>query len=166
MNKFPNLKNPFHLLATLGGIGMVPIAPGTFGSIAAWLIFVYLSHFISMINMIILTILLCILSIWICNQASKNLKNKDHKSIVIDEFVGIWVALLPVLFVANSQFERTVYALAALIFFRLFDILKPFPISYFDKNYKNGFGIVIDDVISGLIAIIPSYIVLILLSLI
>ena len=166
MNKFPNLKNPFHLLATLGGIGMVPIAPGTFGSIAAWLIFVYLSHFISMINMIILTILLCILSIWICNQASKNLKNKDHKSIVIDEFVGIWVALLPVLFVANSQFERTVYALAALIFFRLFDILKPFPISYFDKNYKNGFGIVIDDVISGLIAIIPSYIILILLSLI
>ena len=166
MNKFPNLKNPFHLLATLGGIGMVPIAPGTFGSIAAWLIFVYLSHFISMINMIILTILLCILSIWICNQASKNLENKDHKSIVIDEFVGIWVALLPVLFIANSQFERTVYALAALIFFRLFDILKPFPISYFDKNYKNGFGIVIDDVISGLIAIIPSYIILILLSLI
>ena len=166
MNKFPNLKNPFHLLATLGGIGMAPIAPGTFGSIAAWLIFVYLSHFISMINMIILTILLCILSIWICNQASKNLENKDHKSIVIDEFVGIWIALLPVLFVANSQFERTVYALAALIFFRLFDILKPFPISYFDKNYKNGFGIVIDDVISGLIAIIPSYIILILLSLI
>ena len=166
MKKFPNLKNPFHLVATLGGIGMVPIAPGTFGSIAAWLIFVYLSHFISMINMIILTILLCILSIWICNQASKNLENKDHKSIVIDEFVGIWVALLPVLFIANSQFERTVYALAALIFFRLFDILKPFPISYFDKNYKNGFGIVIDDVISGLIAIIPSYIILILLSLI
>ena len=166
MNKFPNLKNPFHLLATLGGIGTVPIAPGTFGSIAAWLIFVYLSHFISMINMIILTILLCILSIWICNQASKNLENKDHKSIVIDEFVGIWIALLPVLFVANSQFERTVYALAALIFFRLFDILKPFPISYFDKNYKNGFGIVIDDVISGLIAIIPSFIILILLSLI
>ena len=166
MNKFPNLKNPFHLSATLGGIGMVPIAPGTFGSVVAWLIFVYLSHFISLINMIILTISFCFLSIWICNQASKNLENKDHKSIVIDELVGMWIALLPVLFLANSQFERTVYALAALIFFRLFDILKPFPISYFDKNYKNGFGIVIDDVISGLIAIIPSYIILILLSLI
>ena len=166
MNKFPNLKNPFHLLATLGGIGMVPIAPGTFGSVVAWLIFVYLSHFVSLINMIILTISFCILSIWICNQASKNLENKDHKSIVIDELVGMWIALLPVLFIANSQSERTVYALAALIFFRLFDILKPFPISYFDKNYKNGFGIVIDDVISGLIAIIPSYIILILLSLI
>ena len=57
MNKFPNLKDPFHFVATLGGIGMLPKAPGTFGSIAAWLIFVYLSHFISMINMLILTIL-------------------------------------------------------------------------------------------------------------
>ena len=164
MNKCPNLKNPFHLLATLGGIGMVPIAPGTFGSITAWIIFVYLSHFISMINMLILTILFFILSIWICSEASKDLENKDHKSIVIDELVGMWIALLPVLIIANSQYERTVYALAALIMFRFFDILKPFPISYFDKNYKNGFGIVIDDVISGLIAIIPSYLILILLS--
>jgi phosphatidylglycerophosphatase A len=143
---------------------MAPIAPGTFGSITAWIIFVYLSHFISMINMLILTILFFILSIWICSEASKDLENKDHKSIVIDELVGMWIALLPVLVIANSQYERTVYALAALILFRFFDILKPFPISYFDKNYKNGFGIVIDDVISGLIAIIPSYLILILLS--
>ena len=164
MKKFPNLKDPFHFAATLGGIGMMPIAPGTFGSITAWIIFVYLSHFISMINMLILTILFFILSIWICSEASKDLENKDHKSIVIDELVGMWIALLPVLVIANSQFERTVYALAALILFRFFDILKPFPISYFDKNYKNGFGIVIDDVISGLIAIIPSYLILILLS--
>ena len=164
MKKFPNLKDPFHFAATLGGIGMVPIAPGTFGSITAWIIFVYLSHFISMINMLILTILFFILSIWICSEASKDLENKDHKSIVIDELVGMWIALLPVLVIANSQYERTVYALVALILFRFFDILKPFPISYFDKNYKNGFGIVIDDVISGLIAIIPSYLILILLS--
>ena len=164
MKKFPNLKDPFHFAATLGGIGMVPIAPGTFGSITAWIIFVYLSHFISMINMLILTILFFILSIWICSEASKDLENKDHKSIVIDELVGMWIALLPVLIIANSQYERTVYALVALILFRFFDILKPFPISYFDKNYKNGFGIVIDDVISGLIAIIPSYLILILLS--
>ena len=164
MKKFPNLKDPFHFAATLGGIGMVPIAPGTFGSITAWIIFVYLSHFISMMNMLIMTRLFFILSIWICSEASKDLENKDHKSIVIDELVGMWIALLPVLVIANSQYERTVYALAALILFRFFDILKPFPISYFDKNYKNGFGIVIDDVISGLIAIIPSCLILILLS--
>ena len=109
MKKFPNLKDPFHFAATLGGIGMVPIAPGTFGSITAWIIFVYLSHFISMINMLILTILFFILSIWICSEASKDLENKDHKSIVIDELVGMWIALLQVLVIANSQFERIVY---------------------------------------------------------
>ena len=129
MKKFPNLKDPFHFAATLGGSCMVPIAPGTLGSITAWIIFVYLSHFISMINMLILTILFFILSIWICSEASKDLENKDHKSIVIDELVGMWIALLPVLVIANSQYERTVYALAALILFRFFDILKPFPIS-------------------------------------
>ncbi|MBL88566.1 MAG: hypothetical protein CMD80_03665 [Gammaproteobacteria bacterium] len=164
MNTFPNLKNPYHLIATLGGIGKIPIAPGTFGSIASWLIFIYISHFIDSTLMFILTVLFFILSIWVCEKISKDLEVKDDKSIVIDEFVGIWIAMLPVFFIANSQYERTIYALAALIFFRLFDILKPFPVSYFDERYKNGFGIVMDDVIAGLIAIIPSYIVLVLLT--
>lgn len=164
MNTFPNLKNPYHLIATLGGIGKIPIAPGTFGSIASWLIFIYISHFIDSTLMFILTVLFFILSIWVCEKISKDLAVKDDKSIVIDEFVGIWIAMLPVFFIANSQYERTIYALAALIFFRLFDILKPFPVSYFDERYKNGFGIVMDDVIAGLIAIIPSYIVLVLLT--
>ena len=164
MNTFPNLKNPYHLIATLGGIGKIPIAPGTFGSIASWLIFIYISHFIDSTLMFILTVLFFILSIWVCEKISKNLEVKDDKSIVIDEFVGIWIAMLPVFFIANSQYERIIYALAALIFFRLFDILKPFPVSYFDERYKNGFGIVMDDVIAGLIAIIPSYIALVLLT--
>ena len=164
MNTFPNLKNPYHLIATLGGIGKIPIAPGTFGSIASWLIFIYISHFIDSTLMFILTVLFFILSIWVCEKISKNLEVKDDKSIVIDEFVGIWIAMLPVFFIANSQYERIIYALAALIFFRLFDILKPFPVSYFDERYKNGFGIVMDDVIAGLIAIIPSYIALFLLT--
>ena len=164
MNTFPNLKNPYHLIATLGGIGKIPIAPGTFGSIASWLIFIYVSHFVDSTLMFILTALFFILSIWVCEKISKDLEVKDDKSIVIDEFVGIWIAMLPVFFIANSQYERIIYALAALIFFRLFDILKPFPVSYFDERYKNGFGIVMDDVIAGLIAIIPSYIALVLLT--
>ena len=137
MDDFPNLKNPFHFLATLGGIGKIPLAPGTLGSI--------------------------FLSIWICEKASKNLIHKDHRSIVIDELIGIWIALLPVLYLADTQKERTVYAIAALLFFRIFDIFKPFPVSYFDENFKNGTGIVIDDLIAGVMAIIPSYIILTLL---
>ena len=64
----------------------------------------------------------------------------------------MWIALLPVLVIANSQYERTVYALAALILFRFFDILKPFPISYLDTRFKNGFGIVVDDLAAGIFA--------------
>ena len=149
MQEFPNLKNPFHLIATLGGLGLFPIAPGTLGSIVSWIVFIILSHHI---NMTFLTIVFIFLAIFICEQASKDLVEKDHKSIVLDELVGIWVAMIPVLYISSTQQERIAYAVIALILFRFFDILKPFPISYFDKRFKNGFGIVIDDIVAGIFA--------------
>ena len=151
MSKFPDLKNPIHFIATLGGIGKIPIAPGTWGSIFAFFIFIYISHYVDMLKVVILSIPF---SIWVCEKASVNLIEKDHKSIVIDELVGIWIALVPALYL-STQTSRTSYAVLALIFFRLFDILKPFPISYFDKNFKNGLGIVLDDLIAGIMAIFP-----------
>lgn len=160
MSNFPNLKKPYDILASLGGIGLIPFAPGTFGSIFAWIAFILISHFV---NMLILTIVIIILSIWICEKVSKDLFEKDHKSIVIDELAGMWVALLPVIYFASSQNERITYAILALVFFRFFDILKPFPISYFDQKYKNGFGIVFDDIIAGILATVPSLIILFLL---
>ena len=152
MSKFPDLKNPIHFIATLGGIGKIPIAPGTWGSIFAFLVFIYISHYVDMLIVVILSIPF---SIWICEKASLNLIEKDHKSIVIDELVGIWVALVPAIYL-SIQTSRTSYAVFALIFFRLFDILKPFPVSYFDKNFKNGLGIVLDDLIAGIMAIFPA----------
>jgi len=149
MQKFPNLKNPYHFIATLGGIGLFPLAPGTVGSIFGWIIFIVLSHYI---EMIFATVLIIFLSIYVSNQATKDLVNKDHKSIVIDEMAGIWLAMIPVIYIASSQYERTLYAVLTLIFFRLFDILKPYPISYVDKNFKGGFGIVLDDLIAGVFA--------------
>ena len=160
MSNFPNLKKPYDILASLGGIGLIPFAPGTFGSIFAWFAFILISHFV---NMLILTIVIIILSIWICEKVSKDLFEKDHKSIVIDELAGMWVALLPVIYFASSQNERIAYAILALVFFRFFDILKPFPVSYFDQKYKNGFGIVFDDIIAGILATVPSLIILFLL---
>ena len=160
MQNFPNLKNPLHFIATLGGLGKIPIAPGTFGSIFAWFVFIFLSHFI---NMIFLTFAVGIFSVWICEKITKNLAIKDHKSIVIDELVGTWISLLPVLFVADDRYERIIYAAIALILFRFFDILKPYPISFFDKEYKNGLGIVLDDVIAGIFSGILSIIILIFL---
>jgi len=149
MQKFPNLKNPYHFIATLGGIGLFPLAPGTVGSIFGWIIFIVLSHYI---EMIFATVLIIFLSIYVSNLATKDLVNKDHKSIVIDEMAGIWLAMIPVIYIASSQYERTLYAVLSLIFFRLFDILKPYPISYVDKNFKGGFGIVLDDLIAGVFA--------------
>ena len=160
MQNFPNLKNPLHFIATLGGLGKIPIAPGTFGSIFAWFVFIFLSHYI---NMIFLTFAVGIFSVWICEKITKDLVIKDHKSIVIDELVGTWISLLPVLFIADDRYERIVYAAIALILFRFFDILKPYPISFFDKEYKNGLGIVLDDVIAGIFSGILSVILLIFL---
>ena len=156
MNKFPNLKDPFHLIATLFGIGNIPFAPGTFGSIFAWILFIVISHFLDSTNMIVLCVFIIFISILVCEKASNDLIERDHKSIVIDELAGMWLCLLPVLFLASSQQERIIYAALALIFFRIFDILKPYPVSYFDKNFKNGLGIVLDDLIAGIMAIFPA----------
>ena len=152
MNNFPNLKNPIHFIATLGGIGKIPFAPGTWGSLFSFLLFILLFLYL---NMHFVVFLIILFSIWICEKASVDLIEKDHSSIVIDELAGMWVALLPALYM-TTQSSRTTYAVLAFIFFRIFDILKPFPISYFDKNYKNGLGIVLDDLIAGFLAIIPA----------
>ena len=159
MSKFPDLKNPIHFIATLGGIGKIPIAPGTWGSIFAFLIFIYISHYVDMFIVVILSIPF---SIWICEKASINLIEKDHKSIVIDELVGIWIALVPALYL-STQTSRTYYAVLALIFFRLFDIWKPWPISWADQNVKGGLGILLDDLIAGLFAGGIIYAILLLL---
>ena len=151
MNFKKVLTNPLYFVATLGGIGLIRFAPGTFGSIFAWFLFIYYSHFL---NMIFPTIFVFFFAIFVCEQVSKDLEQKDDKSIVIDELVGMWVALLPAVYFADTQFERTTIAILAFILFRAFDILKPFPISYFDQRFKNGFGIVIDDVIAGIITIL------------
>ena len=154
MQKFPNLRDPYHFLATLGGLGLVPVGPGTVGSIFGWLIFIVLSHFITAAVLVTLTFFVIIFSIYISTVVTKDLIEKDHKSIVIDELAGIWLAMIPVIFIASSQFERSIYALLALTLFRIFDISKPFPISYIDKNFKNGFGVVLDDLIAAIFAAI------------
>ena len=149
MNDFPNLKNPIHFIATLGAIGKLPFAPGTWGSLFACTLFIFLFHFVSQIE--ILIIITIFFSIWICEKASSELIEKDHKSIVIDELAGMWLAVYPAIFY-NTKDERVIFAILAFCFFRVFDIFKPFPISYVDKNVKGGLGIVLDDLIAGVFA--------------
>ncbi len=163
MQKFPNLKDPYHFLATLGGLGLSPIGPGTVGSIFGWATFIVLAHYISEATLVILTFFVIIFSVYISSMATKDLIEKDHKSIVIDELAGIWLAMIPVIFIASSQYERSTYAFLALIIFRIFDILKPYPISYIDKNFKNGLGVVLDDLIAAIFAACLSSLIIIYL---
>jgi|TARA_B100000035_G_scaffold296200_1_gene287951 phosphatidylglycerophosphatase A len=145
------LKNPFFFIASLGGIGLIRFAPGTFGSIFSWFLFIYLSHYL---NMIVLTSLMFFLGIWVCENISKDLEEKDDKSIVVDELIGMWIALMPTIYFADTQAERTTIAILALVLFRFFDIVKPYPINLLDQKFKNGFGIVIDDVAAGIITLL------------
>ena len=111
-----------------------------------------MSHFFTAAALLTLTFFVIIFSIYISTVVTKDLIEKDHKSIVIDEMAGIWLAMIPVIFIASSQYERTIYAMLALIIFRIFDIFKPFPISYIDKNFKNGLGVVLDDLMAAIFA--------------
>ncbi|MFL2753646.1 MAG: phosphatidylglycerophosphatase A [Gammaproteobacteria bacterium] len=155
MHNFPQLQRPSHLLATLFGVGLLPFAPGTWGSIAGLLVYMYLVVYLSLgaQTIISLTAVIAVFSIWICHLATKDLEraDRDQKSIVIDELAGLWIALLPIAGLLMIK-EVLVYGFLAFVLFRIFDIWKPFPISLIDKNMKNGLGVVLDDLIAGVYA--------------
>ena len=100
------------------------------------------------------------ISVWVCEKATFYLsrEEKDQKSIVLDEFAGIWVACSPAGAILMVQ-EVIIYSCIAFLFFRLFDIWKPYPINIMDAKLKNGFGIVFDDLLAGLYAAISSSLV-------
>tara|TARA_A100001011_G_scaffold42062_1_gene39736 strand:- start:1562 stop:2062 length:501 start_codon:yes stop_codon:yes gene_type:complete len=157
MNKFPILKKPSHLFATLFGIGLLPIAPGTWGSLFGLILFLYAGVYLSISQELFYFLLLCIisLSLIVCYFATKDLdKNEnDQKSIVIDELAGVWLAFTPVAGIIMMK-EFLIYSFLAFIFFRIFDIWKPYPINIVDREIKNYFGVVLDDLIAGIYAAI------------
>jgi phosphatidylglycerophosphatase A len=138
------VRSPVLLLAFGFGSGLSPKAPGTVGTIAAiplWYLLVQLPP-----QTYVVVVAICvIIGIFICGSAADKLGVHDHGGIVWDEFVGFWItmAFLPVSYVS---------VLVGFILFRLFDIFKPWPISWLDKNIGGGLGIMIDDVVAGLAA--------------
>lgn len=160
MNKFPDLKKFSHLSSTFFGVGLLPIAPGTWGSFAA--LFLFFGLIYAQINFLLyflFFIFFLTLSIIICEIASKDLEHKDHKTIVIDEVAGaglsfLFIPLLGIYNFSTQEWQKESYlaALILIILFRFFDILKPHPISFIDKKFKSGFGIVFDDLVAGVFA--------------
>ena len=160
MSEFPNLNKISHLIVTFFGVGLLPMAPGTWGSIAAFILFcvfvyVQLSYFLFFLMFLGLTVVAIIAG----NLATREFSEKDHKTIVIDEVAGAWLSFLflPLLGVYDFALdhwekESFIAAIILIIFFRFFDILKPHPISFVDQKFKSGFGVVLDDLIAGVFA--------------
>lgn len=138
------LTNPIHFLAFGFGSGLLPKAPGTWGTIVAVPIWYFLAQ-LSLTHYLIATLVLTVFGIWLCGASSKKLGVHDHGGIVWDEICGYLVTMiaLPVTWY---------WALAGFVLFRFFDIIKPWPIKWLDKKIKGGFGIMVDDIIAGAFA--------------
>ncbi len=132
--------------ATGGGLGKSPIIPGTFGTLAG-IPFAVGFAFIDKSFAVFLTVLLIASATWISDEAELILGKKDPGMIVIDEIAGYVVAM--------SGVPVTIYSVIAGFFiFRFFDILKPFPVRNFERRFKGGAGVVLDDIIAGLLSFI------------
>ena len=139
-----SLKNPVHFLALGFGSGLIPFMPGTFGSLAALPLlipFLYLPP----ITLLIAAVLASAIGIYLCGKTADDMQVHDHGSIVWDEVAGI---LLTFLWVPLSLWT----VVAGFLLFRFFDIVKPGPIGQVDKYVSGGLGIMLDDIIAGLMA--------------
>ena len=141
------LATPADWLACGFGSGLAPVAQGTSGSLVALLPWLLLRELPLPIYLAVLLIGFGA-GVWACNVASRALGVADHRSLVWDEFIGQWVALLPLLVLPAPW-----WAIAfGFVLFRLFDVWKPWPISWLDRRVKGGMGVMIDDVVAGVFA--------------
>lgn len=135
-------RNPLHVLAYGFGSGLAPWAPGTCGTVVAVLLYLLFPpmHWTVYLLMLLVTFLA---GIWICGRTSKDFGVHDPGGIVWDEFVGYWATM----FLAPTGWQ---WVIGGFILFRLLDILKPWPIKWADSRVKGGLGIMLDDLIAGI----------------
>ena len=148
------IKNLNTLFVTMLFLGKIKIIPGTFGSLATIVILYFFFHILNISSNLILIclIIIFVISFFAVANYIQNTENKDPKEVVIDEFVGqsIPVYLYEISHgTEKSSNEAIIFYCICFILFRFFDIIKPFPVSFFDKNYKNSFGVIMDDVCAG-----------------
>ena len=156
-----------YLFVTMFGIGNIKKIPGSVASLVTTLFLFLLFHIFNISADIILIciILIFFISIYAVNIFIKNLDNKDPKEVVIDEFIGQSIPIC-LYEVAHEGVKETNQVLTfyfiMFILFRIFDITKPYPVSYYDKNFKNSLGVIMDDVVAGLyvVAVLVLYMVI------
>ena len=153
------IKNLNTLFVTMFGLGKIPKIPGTFGSLATVIMLYSSFHIIGISSKIILISLtiIFIFSFLAVALHIKDSKNKDPKEVIIDEFIGqsIPIYLYEISHgTEKSADEAIIFYGVCFVLFRFFDIAKPFPVSFFDKNFKNSFGVIMDDVCAGLYVVL------------
>ena len=155
------------LFVTLFGIGKIKLIPGSFASLATTLFLFIIFHILNISPNIILigVIIIFFISLYAVNIFIKDLENKDPKEVVIDEFIGqsIPICLYEIAHENTKEFTQVLtFYFIMFILFRIFDIAKPYPVSYYDKNFKNSFGVIMDDVCAGLyvVAVLVLYMVI------
>ena len=150
------------------GLGKVPKIPGTLGSLATAIILYIFFHILNIPSNLILIGLMVIFIFSFLAVAThiKDNENKDPKEVIIDEFIGqsIPIYLYEISHgTEKSSDEAIIFYTVCFVLFRFFDIAKPFPVNYFDKNFKNSFGVIMDDVCAGFYVVL-SLICLMVLS--
>ena len=149
------------------GIGKLPRIPGSYASLATVILLYILFQIFSVSanTFLFFLVAIFIISLFAVNLFIKDLSNKDPKEVVIDEFIG---QSIPICLYEIAHNEPTdpasvlTFYFIMFILFRIFDITKPYPVSYYDKNFKNSFGVIMDDVCAGLyvVAILVFYMII------
>ena len=138
--------NPLHFIAFGFGSGLLPIMPGTYATIVAIPIFLVLQS-MGWVIYAIATVLITLFGVWLSEKVSKDIGIHDYPGMNFDEIVGYLVTM----FLAPKGW---IWILLGFGLFRLFDILKPWPINWVDKNVKGGVGVILDDVMAGILSFI------------
>lgn len=142
------------------GSGLPRRAPGTWGTVGGFIVAIPLMS-LGFVPFLIITLLSCLIGIWICGLTSELMQTHDDPHIVWDEWAGIWITLLPFSYMSVttdtfwqdiSQSLSIIALILAFILFRFFDIIKPPPIGWADKRVAGGLGIMLDDIIAGVMA--------------
>ena len=160
------IKNINFLFVTLFGIGKLKKIPGSYASLSTTIFLFFLFHVLNITPNIVLIgiIIIFLISLYSVNIFIKDLDNKDPKEVVIDEFIGqsIPICLYEIAHEGSKETSKVlIFYFIMFILFRIFDIAKPYPVSYYDKNFKNSLGVMMDDVCAGLyvVAVLVLYIV-------
>ncbi len=154
------------MIVTMFGVGRIKYFPGTFASlITAMMYYIFYTIKINYFLLIFINLFLFIYSVWMINNLEGEFEEIDSKEIVIDEFLGQSIPIIFFYIIFYEGFVSTklffIIVFLSFIGFRFFDILKPYPINYVDKNMKNGFGVILDDLIAGFFTLIVLYICII-----